>query len=255
MLDAMNRIARFFDSEFADYADDLPILEAYALRTGGPILELGCGTGRALVPLAKAGYDITGVDLSPAMLAIARAKAIAAGVAERVTLVEGDIADAPLTGLYRLAFVVMNTFLHLTTQTDQVRALRHWHAHLAARGLLLIDVMHPDVAVLAGLDGRLEWWKAWCDPETGHTVTKCLTRTVDLAAQTLHIHHIYDEIAADGRVRRTLAGYDLRYLWRFEAGLLLEKAGFALEGIYGDWDMGPFAGTSDRMILIARRKG
>ncbi len=77
MLDAMNRIARFFDAEFADYDDDLPVLEAYAARTGGPILELGCGTGRALIPLAQAGYTVTGVELSPEMLHIARTKAAA----------------------------------------------------------------------------------------------------------------------------------------------------------------------------------
>jgi SAM-dependent methyltransferase len=255
MLEAMDRVARFFDADYAGYADDLPLVDAYARRTGGPLLELGCGTGRLLVPLARAGYDVTGVDLSPEMLAIARAKIEAAGMEQRVTLVHGDYADAPLAGPYRLAFVMMNTFLHLSSLADQLRALRHWREHLTPGGLLLIDVFHPDVAQLAGLDGKIEWDKTWRDPQTGVTVMKYLARTLDLAEQVIHVNLIYDEIAADGQVRRTLAPFDLRYLWRFEAELLLDKAGFALEAIYGDHSMEPFGGDSDTMILVARRRG
>lgn len=252
MQDAMDRIARFFDLEFADYDDDLPVLEAYAARTGGPILELGCGTGRALIPLARAGYDITGVDLSLTMLAIAQAKAKASGAAKRITLLAGDYAEVELGGPYRFAFTVMNTFLHLPDQAAQMRALRHWRQSLAPHGLLLIDILHPDVATLAGLDGRLELASTWNDPDSGHVTMKFLTRTVDLAEQTLHIHHIYDEMKSDGQIQRTVASYALRYLWRFEAELLLEKAGYTLEAVYGDWDMAPFESSSERMILVAR---
>lgn len=254
MQDAMDRIARFFDLEFADYQDDLPVLEAYAARTGGPILELGCGTGRALIPLAQAGYDVTGVDLSLTMLEIAQAKAKASGAGKRVTLLAGDYAEVELDGPYRFAFTVMNTFLHLPDQAAQLRALRHWRQYLAPQGLLLIDVLHPDVATLAGLDGRLELARSWEDAASGQVTLKFLARTVDLAEQTLHIHHIYDELKPDGGVQRTVAPYTLRYLWRFEAELLLKAADYALEAIYGDWDMTPFASSSEHMILVARPK-
>jgi len=253
MPGSYDQIARFFDADYADYAEDLPVLQAFARRTGGPLLELGCGTGRLLIPLAQAGYQVTGVDVSPAMLAIARAKAEAAGLAGRITLVEGDYASAPLTGPYRFAFVVMNTFMHLLTQDEQLCALRHWRAHLAPAGLLLVDIFHPDVAQLANLDGRVEWDKIWTDHENGATVIKLIARTVDLAEQTLHVNLIYDEVFPDGRVRRNLAPFDLRYLWRFEAELLLKSAGFALEAIYGDWDLTPFESTSPRLLLVARR--
>jgi SAM-dependent methyltransferase len=254
MIEAMNRAARFFDADYAGYLNELPVLQAYAQRTGGPLLELGCGTGRLLIPLAQEGYRVTGVDFSPEMLRIAQAKVDAAGLADRVTLIQGDYGSAALDGPYRLAYVVMNTFLHLTTQADQVRALRHWREHLAPGGLLLIDVFHPDVQQLATVDGRLEWDKTWTDPQTGATVMKWITRTVDLAAQALHVTLIYDEVAADGGLRRTVVPYDARYLWRFEAELLLDKAGFALEALFGDWDMAPFESASERMILVARRR-
>lgn len=251
----MNRIARFFDAEYADYMDDLPALQAYAQRTGGPLLELGCGTGRLLIPLARAGYAVTGVDLSAAMLQRAAAKAAAADVAERVTLIAGDYAEAALGGPYRLAFCVMNTFLHLLDQDEQIRTLRHWRQHLAPRGLLLLDILHPDVRQLAELDGRLVWDKTWTDAETGATVMKFVTCTVDQAAQTLHITMLYDEAGSDGELRRTVAPYDIHYMGRFEAELLLEKAGYVLEAVYGSWDLAPFEGNCDRIILIARRRG
>ncbi len=255
VIETMNRIARFFDAEYADYMEDLPALQAYAQRTDGPLLELGCGTGRLLVPLARAGYAVTGVDLSPEMLTIAREKQVAADLGERVTLIEGDYATAALGGPYRLAFCVMNTFLHLITIEEQVAALRHWRQHLAPRGLLVLDLFHPDHRQLAELDGRLVWDKTWHDPASGATVMKFVTCTGDPARQILHVTMIYDETAPDGALRRTTGSYDIHYMGRFEAELLLERAGYVLEAVYGGWDLSPFEGNCDRLILVARRRG
>ena len=152
------------------------------------------------------------------------------------------------------AFCVMNTFLHLPDTSAQVRALRHWREHLAPKGLLLIEVLHPDVTQLGALDGKLEWQQTWTDAATGNTVMKFLTRVADLAEQTIHVNAVYDETDESGCLRRTVAPFTLRYLWRFEAELLLDKAGFALEALYGDWDLGPFTGESQRMILVARKR-
>lgn len=253
------RVARFFDADYVDYMDDLPTLREFARRTGGPLLELGCGTGRLAVPLAGAGYEVTGVDLSAEMLAIARQRSLVAGkpagkAAERLTLVEGDYRDAPLGGPYRLAFIVMNTFLHLLTQADQLAALRHWREHLAPDGLLLIDIFFPDIDVLAGLNGQVEFDKSWQDPETGAEIMKQIIRTVDPAEQILHVTFLYDTVQPDGQMERTVVRFDLRYLWRFEAELLLERAGYTVEGIYGSWDLEPFDAGSERMILAARKR-
>ncbi len=251
----MDRIARFFDREYAGYIDDQLALSALADRTGGPILELGCGTGRALIPLAREGYQVTGVEASPAMLARARDKAEQAGVASRVHLIEGDFSTADLGGPYRLAFTLMNTFLHLNDMAAQISALKHWRQALAPRGLLLIDIFNPDVGQLASLDGSLEWEQTWTDYPGGVATMKFLARTVDPATQLMAVNHIYDEIAPDGAMRRTVAAFTLRYIWRYEAELLLDKAGFILEEVYGDWDLAPFFSDSERMILLARRSG
>lgn len=253
-LAAAARAARFFDMDYLDYADDLPALQALARRTGGPLLELGCGTGRLAVPLAAAGFRVTGVDLSPEMLAFARARSASVRkAAAGLTWVEGDFSHAQLGGPYQLAFIVMNTFLHLLSQEEQLTALRHWHAHLAPGGTLLIDILAPSVDELAGLDGQAQLDKSWRNPETGATVLKWVARTVEPAEQIMHVAMIYDESASDGNLQRTVVAFDLRYLWRFEAELLLEKAGFTIEAVYGGWDLEPYDSGSERLILIARK--
>jgi len=252
---SMDQIAQFFDAEYLGYVDDLPVLEAYADRTGGPLLELGCGTGRALVPLALAGHQVTGVDSSPAMLRRARTKAEEAGVSQQIRLIEGDFSQVELGGPYRFAFTLMNTFLHLPDIGAQIAALRRWRSALAPKGLLLIDVFNPDVGQLAAMDGRLEWEQTWTNGSTGEQVMKFLTRVVEPAAQVMAVNHIYEVIAADGTVRRTVGSFNLRYIWRFEAELLLDKAGFGVESVFGDWDMSPYSSDSERMIIVAQPRG
>lgn len=249
---SMDRIAQFFDAEYLSYTDDLPVLEAYADRTGGPLLELGCGTGRALVPLAAAGHQVTGVDSSRSMLRLAQEKAEAAGVSRQIRLIEGNFSQVDLGGPYRFAFTLMNTFLHLPDLGAQIAALRQWRGALAPKGLLLIDVFNPDMGQLAAMDGRLEWEQTWTNDKTGERVMKFLTRVVEPATQVMTVNHIYEEIAADGGVRRTVGTFNLRYMWRFEAELLLDKAGFSVESIFGDWDMSPYASNSERMVIVAR---
>mgnify|MGYP001068209282 FL=1 len=252
---SMDRIAQFFDAEYLDHIDDLPVLEAYADRTGGPLLELGCGTGRALIPLAEAGYQVTGVDSSPSMLKLARAKAEAAGVSRQIRLIEGDFSRVDLGGPYRFAFTLMNTFLHLPDLEAQIVALRRWREALAPKGLLLIEVFNPDMGQLAAMDGRLEWEQTWTNGNTGEQVMKFLTRVVDPAAQVMTVNHVYEVITTDGTVHRTVGSFNLRYIWRFEAELLLDKAGFGVESVFGDWDMSPYSSDSERMIIVAQPRG
>lgn len=250
----MDRIARFFDDEYADYDEDLELLEAYAGRMGGPLLELGCGTGRALVSLAEAGHAITGVESSHEMIARAQQKIEWGGLGKLARLVEGDFSEAKLGGPYAFAFTLMNTFLHLPDTAAQLDALRHWRDALIPGGLLLIDVFNPDVALLAAMDGRLEWDRTWEQADPPVKVMKFITRVADPADQIVTVNHVYDEIAEDGTLRRTVAEFDLRYLWRFEAELLLDKAGYELEAVYGDWQMNGYGSDSERIILVARKR-
>ena len=250
-----DRFARFYDLDYDSFQEDVAMYLGFAERTGGPLLELGCGTGRLLLPLAEAGYEVTGVDMSEQMLAIARAKLDAGDLSDQATLLLADMREVQLEQRYRLAFIAINSFMHLTTMEDQLAALRAWRDALLPGGLLVIDVFNPNPQQLLEADGRVEMQGRWFDPDTGATVMKHFTRTLDDALQLQHVLFIYDEVLPDGTVRRTLAPFQARYLYRFEGELLLDKAGFTPEQVYGSYDLDPFTSESERMIFVARRRG
>ena len=154
----------------------------------------------------------------------------------------------------RLAVLALNTFGHFHTTADQLRALAALQRCLVPGGLLAVDVPNPDPLDLAGGDGLtlLHWQKT--DPGTGRTVQKWLTSETDRAAQMQHYTLTYDEFSEDGIVRRTAVSMPIRYTYRFEAELLLERSGFALEQMLGTYAGDDYVSDSPRMIWIARRR-
>ncbi len=246
--------ARFYDADYRDYLSDIDAIVALAEECAGPVLELGCGTGRVLLPLADEGYSVTGVDISPALLAVARNKLERAELASHVTLVQADLRrfDLPQKE-FAFAFCTSNTLMHLVSQEDQAAALRRAHAHLRPGGLLLLDLFNPDPVRLAAVNGLCELADQWRDP-AGNQVLKWSVRSVDFAEQTQETLFIYEEVQPDGHTRRTACPFTLRFLWRGEAELLLQSAGFAMEGVWGDFDGEPYSAASDHLILLARKE-
>ncbi len=245
--------ARFYDLDYGDLEADLFMIEQFAARCGSPILELACGTGRVLLPLARQGYQVTGVDISAAMLAVARRKVQAEGLADRVTLVQGDMRELDLDGRFNLAIVAVNSFMHLLTTDDQLAALARIRQHLNPGGLLLLDLFHPDLNRLLDFRGQVALEKVMTDPETGHRLMRFHTQTVDLGRQTIDVAFIVDEVDGEGGVRRTLFPFSIRYLFRYELELLLRHAGFEVEAVYGSYDLDEFGSDSEKMIAVAQR--
>lgn len=247
--------ARYYDLEFAGYTADIDLFEQFARRAGPRLLELGCGTGRVLVPLCQRGLAVTGVDVSPAMLDVARRKAGDAGVLDRARLVQGDIRD--LSGLsderFDLAFSAINSFLHLETQEDQRAALRAVVRLLRPGGLFVADLLAADPATLAAMDGRLAHDAVLRDPGTGDRIDKFTTSVVDFAEQRIETTFYYDRVGRDGALQRTVTPFVLRYLGRFELELLLREAGFTNLRFYGSYDLEPYGATSERMLVTAVR--
>jgi SAM-dependent methyltransferase len=245
-------IVPFYDLFYGARDDDLKMYRDFAMAADGSLLELGCGTGRLLVPLAGDGYSITGLDLSAAMLAAARAKLEAAHLADRVTLVQGDMRDFELSTRFALAFIPINTFMHCYDMQQQLACLRCVRRHLQSGGQLVVDVFHPDLQVLVESDGRLMSEGTVINPQTGHTVHRLYMRRLDVATQTQHITFIMDDIDSIGTVRRTLFPFRLRFVYRYEMELLLHVAGYTLEAVYGSYDLEPFDSHSEKMIFVAR---
>jgi SAM-dependent methyltransferase len=245
--------ARFYDLDLGQGEGDLLMLEQFAARCGSPILEVGCGTGRALLPLARQGYQLTGVDISPAMLDIARHKIEAEKLADCVTLVEQDMRELDLGGRFNLAFSPINTFMHMLTTEDQLAALDSIRSHLNPGGLLVLDLFNPDLNRLLSCRGQLELAKVMTDPETGHELMRFHTDSADLGKQTIRATFIVDRIDHEGLVSRTRFSFTIRYLFRYELELLLTHAGLEVEAIYGSYDLDEFTGDSAKMIAVARR--
>lgn len=243
--------ARFYDADFGAYQEDIPLFLNFAHRTGDPILEVGCGTGRVLIPLAKAGYTVTGVDVSAAMLERARAKLEAEGLTERVTLVHADVNELALGRKFALIIYAANSFMHHVTQAEQIHVLKRLREHLRPGGLLILDLFNPDVHMLARQDGRVDLVKTW--EEDGHQVMKFQSVESHPAHQWLDVTYIYDEVFPDGGIRRSVAPFRLRYIWPDEAPLLVERAGLSLEALYGTYELDPVTDESPRLIVVARR--
>lgn len=250
-------IAALYAAEFPVAAADDPDAAWYlgfAARAGGPVLDLGCGAGRFLVPLAAAGYAVTGVDTSVAMLA--QAAIASAHVAARVTLLRDDFRTLATLGDARfgLAFCAQNTFLHLPDVAAQEATLRAIAARLRPGGLLLLDLIHPAPELLAAYYGVLTHEAAF-ETAAGDRVDRFVSAMYYAATQTVEATWFYDIAAADdGALRRVAVPFTMRLIGRYEIELLLHAAGFAVEAIYGDTDLTPLTDSAERMLVVAVRR-
>lgn len=253
MTDPFDTYARFYDPDMGDWDADLRMYEQFAARCGSPILELGCGTGRVLLPLARQGYHITGIDASAKMLALARAKISAEELGNLVTIVEQEMVELDLEDKFNMAFAALNSFAHLHTTDEQLDALSRVRRHLNPGGLLILDMFNPDIGRLLDARGQLTLAKTMTAPDTGHRLMRFYSEEVDLAQQLIHTTYILDEIDDQGHVQRTLFPFTLRYLFRHEMELLLRHARFEVEEIYGSYDLDEFSQDSEKLIAVARR--
>jgi SAM-dependent methyltransferase len=257
VIDPAAALARLYDLDLVADPGDLDLYLALAARAGGPVLELGVGTGRLAVPLAAAGYAVTGVDLDPAMLARAEARGAATpGARGRLRLVEADMRDVrlPDAGEYRLAFIALNSLLVLEDRASQAAAVRTMAAHLAPGGIAVVDVWLPDAEDLARFDGRLSLEYPRTDPETGLLVTKVASAIHDAATATIRLTVVYEEGRQGEPPARWLREDRLRLVSADELRRSAEDAGLEVELLAGDYELEPLGPGSERAVLVAIRR-
>ena len=246
--------ARFYDWDTGAETDDLGFYLNFANRCGSPILDLACGTGRVAVELARAGHDVVGLDISPAMLARARAKAVDVELTGAARFVQADIREFDLDESFPLALIALNSFMHMRGPAEGARALRDIHRHLMPGGRLIVDLFHPDPAILNDADGRLVHDFTRPGPAEGTITSRFHSQRVDAATQTLDIVFFYDEVGTDGVLRRTVAPFTMSYYSRQEIELLLNANGFDVENVFGSYDLDEYWAGSDKIIVVARRR-
>jgi SAM-dependent methyltransferase len=246
-------IARFYDAENTDKDDDLRLYLELADRYGGPIVDIGCGTGRVMIPLAQQGYEVHGIDSEPAMLERARRRRDASpALKNNMVLHQGDVLTYSLDHQFRLTLVPYNGLMHFHDQETQLAALRRLRAWTADDGLLVLDLPNAGEVFATQETDAIMMERTFLEPESGHMVMQQSFSYLDRTQQLLRVTWIYDEITADGVVKRTFAPLVLYYYFFSEVKLLLQMTGFEVEAVYGDTAYGPFEDGCERMIVFAR---
>jgi len=248
--------ADVYDSVYSYVRDDIPFYVEAARESGGAVLELGCGTGRVTLPIAEAGLDVTGLDLSEAMLNVARHKARRLSASDGpLTLIQADMRDFSLDRGFSLIIIPFRGFLSLMTVEDQVRTLRCIARNLAPGGRLVLDVFVPDLDMLVEDDGSARYLRDVTDAETGRRLVLWHQSRFDNHNQIIDTTLIVDELdergAALGRFYRE---FQLRYAHRWEVHHLLETCGYEVLEMYGDFERSPFDEASTEMVWVTRVK-
>ena len=254
-------LAELYDAVYADCAD-IAFWQAVApAASDGPLLELGCGTGRVLLPLARAGHEVVGIDLAEPMLARCRAKlrAESRAVRDRVTLLEVDMTSFDLGRRFAQIYCAFGSFHHLRTVEQQLACLEASSNHLQPRGTLVLDLINPDPAPgsASGEDaadsdttaGIVDWTggrrvRSWA------TVLGC-----NRSLQCNDCEVTYEIVEVDGTSRRLAETFPMRFVFRYELEHLLARSGFRIVALYGDYDRSEFADGSPGMIVVAELLG
>lgn len=256
MSDPYAALVRYYDAETADYAVDIPVYAMLAERFGGPVLDVGCGTGRVAFAFARRGIGVIGIDTSQAMLERARARAGREGIEPaQIDWRQVDVTELALDDRFGLAIFAYNGFMHLLEQDRQLTALKRLAAHVKAGGGLAIDIANPvEMFRVEDVPG-LVLERLFTDPETGQTVLQQSLASVNRATQVMSLTWIYDRIGPEGAVFRHLVPLQLRYTTASEMRLLLRQAAFSDIELYGDYDFSPYEEDSPRLFVIATRAG
>jgi SAM-dependent methyltransferase len=239
--------ARVYDLQHSAFADDLPLYLHFArmMPAGGRILELGCGTGRVMKQLLRAGHGVTGVDESAGMLAIAREH-----LGPDADLVQADARTLSLEGQFALVFIALNTFLHNLTLEDQLATLNSARRHLAPGGRLIIDIPPNDELAFQPDDGEFQVECTLIDPVAGARVTKSVASRLFWGSQEQELTYLIVE-ERDGARQEQTVQFRLRHVFKHELALLLRASGFEAPEFYGDYQLHPYADDSPRMIAVS----
>jgi SAM-dependent methyltransferase len=237
---------------------DIDFYVEAAREAKGPVLELGCGTGRVLIPTARAGVDITGLDLSPGMLSVCRQRLESEPepVRSRARLIQADMRGFKLAQAFRLATIPFRPFQHLTTVADQLACLATIHGHLDDGGRLIFDIFNPSLDSMANRPAgeELEEEPEFATPDGRRILRRYRTLEHDRFNQVHYFEFIYYITHPGGRRERVAQPFAMRYLFRFEAEHLLARAGFEVEHLYADFDKIPYSSKYPGDLIFEARK-
>lgn len=246
-------VARFYDLEFSERAEESRFYIEYAKKLGPPVLELGCGTGKVLIPIAKSGVEVWGLDISEGMLNLARKKIelLDKEVASGITLIKGDMRNFSLLKRFNLIIIPFASFHNLTTTEDQKKALRCMHSHLTRKGLLILDLISPQLLVRAKRPV-----KEIGDGKGGEIkITQYGEDDFSRNPPVTHTYRTYEETLDDGSIRTTSWHETSCYISRKYMEHLLNSEGFVVLDVYRNFNRDRYdSKIASNMYFIAKLK-
>lgn len=233
---------------------DIRFYAELARTAGGKVLEVGCGTGRTLIPCARAGAEITGLDISGDMLDYCREllKKEPEEVRNRVTLVQGNMADFHLGEKFRLVTTPFRPFQHLAAVEQQLSALSCIRKHLEPQGKFVLDIFDPDLEILMDYGRVQEFGEEPPFPMEDGTTVRVTYRnpSVDTVNQIVHCEMIFTGETPEHTPERHVQEFIMRYTFRWEAEHLLHRAGFTVNSVLGGYEGEPVG--SGELVFICR---
>jgi len=243
--------AEIYDSVFSYVVDDIPFYIEEATRSGGTVLELGCGTGRVSIPIAQAGIDIVGIDASSTMLARAREKSLGAGI-PNLKLLRADMRDFNLSSEFNLVIIPFRGLLSLLSVDDEIRTLTNIKRHLAPGGKLIFDIFVPDLDMMVQEGDVPYHFRDVTDTETGRHIVVWNQARYDAFSQVMSIRTTIEQLDDSGRVSSKMyRDFALRYIFRWEMHHLLRLCGYDVQALYGNFERGEFREDSTEMVWVA----
>jgi len=241
-----------YDKVYAWKSDDIQFYVDQARISGGPILELGCGTGRITIPIAMSGLEIIGLDSSGKMLETAKTKiSKTPGIEKNIELIDGDMTTFSIDRQFSLIIIPFNGFLSLLTIADQRRCLENIKAHLIPDGRLIFDVFVPDLDTLT--DNTRTAVHSWdtLDIGTGNKLVIWDQSRFDNYNQIMNVRMIIEELGQNGfLLNKIYRDFQLRYSHRFELQYLMELTGYNMLELYGNFSNQPIDSESTEMVWM-----
>ena len=247
----MYRWTDYYDLTQQGVSGDVGFYLELARQAEGKVLDLACGTGRICIPLAQAGVDVTGLDLSAEMLERARRKAQESGVGDRLRLLQGDMRQFQLDQTFSLIMIPFRSFLHLLHIHEQMKALKCIRQHLAPGGKFAMNVFVPRIEHFVEESEKMSL-RGTYRLETGEEVAMWDYTRFDHFQQLAEVTRIYERTDPDGVVTQRVKGrFTLRYIYPAELHHLLRLNGFKVVQRYGSFAKEPFDAKSTELVLVA----
>ncbi|MBT3276115.1 MAG: class I SAM-dependent methyltransferase [Spirochaetales bacterium] len=248
-------VAKYYDIIFKSFCDDLVFYVEESQKSHGPVLELGCGTGRVAIPIAKAGIEITGIDISDEMLSVANEKCakLSDDVVRLLSFKKDDMESFSLNQKFPLILIPFRAFLHILTPEAQRRSLINIRKHLSKKGKLIISIFDPNLKIISDHSGSARDTVKKIkeiEIENGKLVA-WETRSYDTLNQIVHCGRIYEEFDDLNVSRSRLhTSFDLRFNYRYEMQYLFELCGYKVADLYGDFDRGAYRHGGEQIWIL-----